>query len=63
MRIFDKDIKTPGQKFLDIEKLDKGKIRLRVHARNGYKSLILAPQDVQNAIDLMQEHINSVSTK
>lgn len=63
MRIFDKDIKRLGEKFIDVEKLDKGKIRLRVHARNGYKSLVLAPQDIKGLIDLMQEHIDSVSTK
>ena len=60
MRIFDKDIKRLGEKFIDVEKLDKGKIRLRVHARNGYKSLILSPQDIKGLIDLMQEHLDSV---
>jgi hypothetical protein len=52
--VFDKDLKGPCEKFLDIEKMEKGKVRFRIHARNGYKAVILLPEDIRKMIEYLE---------
>ncbi len=58
-RIFDEGrLANDNPRFIDIEKLEGGKIRFRVHARNGYKSVILTPESARKVVDSLNEFLS-----